>query len=62
MQVNLCDRFTGLTPLELRREKAREVFILIHRYNIYAAREAKKKKRTKNGKQIIRRPAGDDWF
>lgn len=58
MEVKLCECFTGLTPLNLRREKAREVFLLIKRYNIYAANEMKKK----NKKKVIRRQAGDDWF
>lgn len=59
MEVGLCDRFPALTPLSLRREKAREVFILIGRYNAYAKRQKRS-----GGKQetMIRRPAGDDWF
>jgi hypothetical protein len=59
MQISLCDRFTDLNPLKLRREKAREVFNLLTRYNKYSR---KKNKKTKNGKQIIRRPASDTWF
>lgn len=58
MQVNLSERFPALTPLNLRREKAREVFLMISRFNIYAR---KKKKAEKRG-NIIRRPAGDNWF
>lgn len=56
MQVNLCERFPSMNPLMLRRERAREVFTMIARYNKYA------KKRTKNNKKIIRRPASDNWF
>jgi asparagine synthetase A len=52
--VNLCERFPALTPLSLRKEKAREVFLLIVRYNNYGKKQGKKKK--------IRKPAGDDWF
>lgn len=58
MQVNLCERFTGLTPLGLRREKARDVFLLINRYNKYSIREQRNAKR----KNVIRKQAGDDWF
>ena len=43
-----------MTPLQLRREKAREVFILIKRFNRFSKK--------KNKKKIIRKPAGDDWF
>lgn len=59
MEMNLSERFPSMTPLTLRREKAREVFLLINRYNRYSAKE---KKKQKNGKRIIRKPAGDDWF
>jgi hypothetical protein len=59
MEMNLCERFTSMTPLTLRREKAREVFLLLNRFNRY---HRKKKREMKNGKRIIRRPAGDNWF
>jgi hypothetical protein len=58
MEVNLSERFPAMTPLTLRKERAHEVFLLINRYNRYSKKEAKQK----NGKRIIRRPAGDDWF
>ena len=58
--MTLCERFPALTPLELRRAKAREVFILVARLNRYMKKEQKKNK--KGSKKIIRRPAGDDWF
>lgn len=61
--MSLCDRFTSLTPLDLRKEKAREVFILVTRYNNYSEKEGKKNSEgNKTRKKIIRRPAGDDWF
>lgn len=61
--MSLCDRFTSLTPLDLRKEKAREVFILVTRYNNYSEKEEKKNsEKNKPRKKIIRRPAGDDWF
>ena len=60
----MCDRFLALTPLSLRKERARDVFKLIVKYNIYAKKhkendESQKKKKQSN---IIRRPAGDTWF
>lgn len=56
--MSLCERFPALTPLSLRREKAREVFILVTRYNIYSNKQQKNAGKPK----IIRRPAGDTWF
>lgn len=58
MEMNLTERFPSMTPLVLRREKAREVFLLLNRYTRYSRKADKQK----NGKRIIRRPAGDDWF
>ena len=60
IEVNLCERFPAMTPLTLRKEKAREVFILIKRYNRYSKKQKKEAK--SGGKKIIRRPAGDNWF
>lgn len=52
-----------MTPLTLRREKAREVFDLFIKYLKYAKRKEKKEgKKEKGGKKIIRRPASDTWF
>ncbi len=60
MEMGLCEKFPAMTPLSLRREKAREVFILITRFNKWSK---KNKKQGKNGgKKIIRRPASDNWF
>lgn len=59
LQMNLCERFPAMTPLVLRREKAREVFLLLVRYNRYAK---KQKKSDSGGKRVIRKPAGDNWF
>ena len=58
----LCERYPALTPFAVRRERAREVILLINRTNTHP-----KAKREKNGQEVdsrgrIRRPAGDDWF
>jgi len=58
MTNNLCEIYPSLNPFILRKERAREVFILISRYRKFS----KKKKKNKNGKRIIRRPASDNWF
>ena len=60
MEMNLCEKFPAMTPLTLRREKAREVFVMIARYNRFSRK--KKKQEKKGGKKIIRRPASDNWF
>ena len=57
----LCNRFPALTPFEIRKQRAYDVFNLINRYLNYNNREERKIK-TVNGKRIIRKPAGDDWF
>ena len=56
MTVSLCDRFPAFTPLAIRKERFHEVINLIVRFKRWGRRN------TKNGKQIIRRPAGDNWF
>ena len=55
--LTLCEKFPSLNPLEVRRAKAREIFLLLRRMN-----KRKKPKTGRNGEQIIRRPAGDNWF
>lgn len=58
MTLNICERFPSLSPFDVRRERASEVFRLVRRIkssNAYRAKE-------RSGKKTIRRPAGDDWF
>lgn len=57
MEMSLCERFTSMTPLTLRKEKAREVYDLIVKYNRYSKKNERGKKKRK-----IKKPAGDDWF
>lgn len=57
LELNLCERFPALTPFQIRREKASEVFLLVKRIN-----ENNIKNTTKTKPNKIRRPAGDDWF
>lgn len=59
LQMALCERFQSMNPLELRKTKAREFFILVARLNKY---NKKQKRKEKGGKKIIRRPASDNWF
>lgn len=49
-----------MSPVQIRRENAKEIFLLIRRLNRFSARE--NKIAANGGKRIIRRPAGDDWF
>ena len=64
MQMSLCKIFPSMTPLTLRREKAREVFLLISRYNKYCLKNNNENKTntTNDGVRVIRRKAGDNWF
>ena len=57
IEVGICERFPALSPLSMRRERVNDVFRLISQFNIYA-----RKNINSNGKQVIRRRAGDDWF
>lgn len=55
----LCRRYPALTPFIVRRERAKEVFLLIRRVNTHP--------KTKEGRKVDRKgrilvPAGDDWF
>lgn len=68
LEDNLCKRYSGLNPFEIRREKVGEVFLLVKRIN----RQNRAKKGIKNDDQIyydskgnkhIRRKATkDDWW
>jgi len=60
MEINLCEKFTSLTPFSVRREKAREVFAVVRKYALLSKKKDKKSKQKKS--KIIRRPARDTWF
>ena len=57
LQMSICKEFNSLTPFELRRTRYSEFCLFIKRMNKYNKKEPRKKK-----KQVIRRPAGDNWF
>ena len=61
MEINLSERFQGMSPFSIRREKAREVLLLIRRMSVYNDKKAKSIDPV-TGKNVIRRPAGDTWF
>ena len=58
MELNLCEKFPALTPFQIRREKAREVFLLVKRLKDYNQNSNEINRRP----NVIRRKAGDDWF
>lgn len=62
MEISLCDRFPAYTPTSLRRERAREVFILINRYSKYSKKENDSKTSDTTNVSVQRKPAGDNWF
>lgn len=49
-----------MNPFQLNKEKAVDVIYLINDLTDY--NETQKEPETKQGKQIIEKPAGDDWF
>lgn len=59
IEHNLCTMYTGLTPFVVECETYHKVITLYADVRRMQIREAK---HTKNGKRVIRKPAGDDWF
>ena len=57
--MSICDRF-HMNPFQLNKEKAVDVIYLINDLTDYNSTQ--KEPETKQGKRIIERPAGDDWF
>lgn len=55
----LCETYTGLDPIKLLDYAAEDVFNLINDTLTYNRKNHKKEVKTKN---VIRRPAGDNWF
>lgn len=68
IEDDLCTRYHGLTPFQVRREKAGEVFLLVKRVNRRYNREHGYKLHDqvwidKRGNTHIRRPAqNDNWY
>lgn len=55
----LCKVYPALTPFSVRRERAREVFLLVRRMN---SKPRKQTGEETDAQGRIRRPAGDNWF
>ena len=68
LEDNLCQRYSGLNPFDIRREKVSEVFLLVKRINRKNQREKGIRNDDKvwidaNGDTHIRRKArNDDWY
>lgn len=58
MEVSISEQFPSLSPFQIRKQKAKEVFKLLVRLSKYNESKITKK----NKPNVIRRPAGDDWF
>lgn len=58
MIFSTCERFPGMTPFNVRRERARTFFEVFLHLTKYLNTKAKQKNQT----QVIRKPAGDNWF
>lgn len=61
IEVLLSERFPALSPVELRRTKAREVFKIINKLTIYSKKEKREQTKAKT-RHIIKRQASDTWF
>lgn len=57
LSVSISERFPALDPLSLREYKLWDVVRLVERLSAQKPGTA-----VKNGKTVIRRPAGDTWF
>lgn len=65
IEMNLCDRFSALTPFNIRQQRAYEVFLLINRLNSFNSRKNKEQKTINSvtNKTVIRKAATDDtWY
>lgn len=61
IEVLLSERFPALSPISIRRTKAREVFKIINKLTVYSKKE-KKQQAKANAKRIVARQASDTWF
>lgn len=61
IEVLLSERFPALSPISIRRTKAREVFKIINKLTVYSKKEKKQQARA-NAKHIVARQASDTWF
>lgn len=61
IEVLLSERFPALSPVTLRRTKAREVFKIINKLTVYTKKEKRKQAET-GKKHIIKKQASDTWF
>lgn len=58
MIFDFCEHFQGATPFSVRRERARDFFEIF----LALAKRIRKQSKQKNKPQVIRKPAGDNWF
>lgn len=61
MTQTLCKVYPAISPLSIRKERAKEVFLLIRRINTHP-RTNDGVKANEGKAEIVRRPAGDKWF
>ena len=60
LEMEICNRFPTVDPFSIRKEKMREIFLLVRRLRIYD--EANNQNNKNKRKKQIRRPASDSWF
>ena len=60
LEMEICNRFPTVNPFSIRKEKMREIFLLVRRLRIYD--EANNQNNKNKRKKQIRRTASDSWF
>lgn len=58
IELSISERFPSLSPFDVRKQRASEVFLLVRRLN----NRTTKQNAQAGKKKVIRRKAGDDWF
>lgn len=61
MEISICERF-NMNPFQLNKELSYDVMILIKDLLDYQDRQEEKESISKDGTQVIYKPAGDNWF
>lgn len=62
MSYNLCKEFPAMSPFYLDEKPFCEVVGLYARLRTVQIKEEKEVKKHKQTPEVIRRPAGDNWF
>ena len=62
MSYGLCKEFPALSPFDIGEKTSHNVIVLFSRVRILQMKENKGEHRQRVQQDVIRRPAGDNWF